>query len=89
MQSREEQSAYLDKVAAAVAKIGKPAVQSLIKAVQDPQNAFVRWGACKTLALMGPVARDAANALQLMANAEPNLFIAQEAEKAWRKVTAR
>jgi HEAT repeat protein len=85
---RADASAYLDKIAAVVAKLGRPAVPSLIKALQE-QNAPIRWGACKALGAMGPVAREADRALQELSALEPNLFIAQEADKARRKISAR
>jgi HEAT repeat protein len=86
--TREEGSAYLDKLAPVVAKFGRAAVPSLIKALQE-DNAMIRWGACRTLGLMGSNARDADRHLLALSQIEQNLFIVQEAEKARRKITAR
>lgn len=86
--SEQEASAHLDKVAAVVAKFGRTTVQPLVRALQE-DNAMIRWGACKALGYLGPTASGAAGPLQTLSQIEPNQPIAQEAEKALRKVRAR
>lgn len=77
--------ARVDKYAAILAKIGKPAIPALRRGLA--RNANIRhWGCAKALGEMGPIARDAVRDLQILLAQEVNGFIRTDIEDAIRKI---
>jgi HEAT repeat protein len=78
------------RVAETLAKIGRPAITPLVTALAD-NDLYIRWGACDTLAEMGPAARTSAviNALSYVGGNDRYLEVRDAAKKAYAKVTAK
>jgi HEAT repeat protein len=77
--------ARVNKYAAILAKIGKPAIPALRRGLA--RNANIRhWGCAKALGEMGPIARDAVRDLQILLAQEVNGFIRTDIEDAIRKI---
>jgi HEAT repeat protein len=81
----ERDEALRDKAVAALAKVGKPAVAALRRALADPGKQ-VRLGAAQALGGMGPAAKDALNLLNLHARADQDAEVRQECLKAAAKI---
>jgi HEAT repeat protein len=74
------------KIVAVLSKVGKEAVNPLIKALDD-DSAALRLGAAKALGEMGQVAKPAAQRLFLQAQADPDAGVRDEAMKAAGKLS--
>jgi HEAT repeat protein len=81
----ERQKPVRDKVAEALASIGKPAIPELVTALRNP-NAEIRRGAASSLGAMGPTAREVAPTLQLVFTNETNPQAKDEEIAALRRI---
>lgn len=77
----------VDKIAAVLAKIGKPAIPALKRGLAS--RGITRWGCAKALGEMGPIAKEALPDLERLFRSEPNEFIREDIEDAYYKIKGR
>ena len=78
--------AFLDKIAKTLGKIGVPAVKPLLRGLNTTNpNTGLIIGSCRALGEIGPAAKEALPALQLLSNILPRDF-GVEADRAMRRI---
>ncbi len=84
----QEAIAFRDKIAKSLARIGKPAIPALVRAL-DENNPYVVWGACVALGEIGPAANNpqVIRALTVVSRVH-HPPIDEEADRAMRKIRA-
>jgi HEAT repeat protein len=79
---------FQEKTVEALSKIGRPAVPLLIEGLRN-DSAFVRWGCVKSLARIGPAAKEAVGQLTYNARVEPIPDIRKEAQSTISRVAGK
>jgi HEAT repeat protein len=78
-----------EKAVEVLAKIGKPAVDDLVHAMEDRSNKLLRLGAAAALGAMGAEGIRARAALAIVAQRDPDADVRKAAEKSWRQVQVK